>query len=267
MPPTAARPSSPPVANQSRPGRSRPGLWRPSLVLRGRPQRRRSRRRRQDRPSPPRRRRTRRPMSSPVLRARVPRTWRSRCRSSRSRPLRQCRATFLRTWPTQCGGRSGRSKRHPGRPRRPMRCRSGRRPQHRWRPATSRSRACRATTPRRLVCCDRRSCRRPRPPRAGTGRRLLRRSSTTAPRWPRPRPTAATDIIDAPGAAAPGGFAPPTMDMRAEVIYARLAEEHAKATGKPSVVFVDDATPETPQSRRERAGALRRLISSIRSGR
>ena len=82
-----------------------------------------------------------------------------------------------------------------------------------------------------------------------------------------PQPTAVVDTIDAPAAAAPGGFAPPTMDIRAEVIYARLAEEHAKATGKPSVVFVDDAAPETPQSRSERAGALRRLISSIRSGR
>ncbi|MGI9643724.1 MAG: hypothetical protein ACR2O6_00265 [Ilumatobacteraceae bacterium] len=79
---------------------------------------------------------------------------------------------------------------------------------------------------------------------------------------------------------APMGFAPPTLETSAEAIYARQAAEMdasaAAATGDDpapsdpdqprvaSVVFVDDATGDEPEPAESRAGALRRLIDSIR---
>jgi hypothetical protein len=79
-------------------------------------------------------------------------------------------------------------------------------------------------------------------------------------------------------APAPLGFAPPTLDMRAEAVYERVAAAQADPSavveavvgdaaashpepGKPSVVFVDDE----PDAKRERRGALRRLIGSLRN--
>ena len=85
-----------------------------------------------------------------------------------------------------------------------------------------------------------------------------------------------------------GGFAPPTMDMRAEVMYAKLEEamleeamhespveaaadsvgDHADSAPMPpsngvaSVVFVDDEPESEPAD--ERSSALRRLIGSLR---
>jgi hypothetical protein len=84
----------------------------------------------------------------------------------------------------------------------------------------------------------------------------------------------------APPAHAPTalGFAPPTLDMRAEAVYERAAAVQADPSavveaavgdaaashpepGKASVVFVDDE----PEAKRERRGALRRLIGSLRN--
>lgn len=68
------------------------------------------------------------------------------------------------------------------------------------------------------------------------------------------------------------GFAPPTLDMRAEAVYARAAAAQSAPIGavdtgtesddhgKASVVFVDDDTSE----KSDRRGALRRLIGSLR---
>jgi hypothetical protein len=73
------------------------------------------------------------------------------------------------------------------------------------------------------------------------------------------------------------GFAPPTLDMSAEAIYARMEESamlevapeavsgEAPALPSPgvaSVVFVDEE-PE-PEPADERSSALRRLIGSLR---
>jgi len=73
-----------------------------------------------------------------------------------------------------------------------------------------------------------------------------------------------------------GAFAPPTMDTRAEVMYAREAEQvtvPAEAADAPiqlppahavaSVVFVDDDASSGGGSS-ERSSALRRLIGSLR---
>jgi hypothetical protein len=78
----------------------------------------------------------------------------------------------------------------------------------------------------------------------------------------------------------PVGFAPPTMSMRAEVMYeqqieaqalpvdgdddefAMVPEASSREPGKASVVFVD----EQPTDTTERRGALRRLIKSLRNG-
>ncbi|HSM66480.1 MAG TPA: hypothetical protein VK860_09270 [Ilumatobacteraceae bacterium] len=95
--------------------------------------------------------------------------------------------------------------------------------------------------------------------------------------------TTQVDTIEPPAPVAPAApaaaFAPPTMDMRAEVMYAR-AEEAAMATdesatwatdtampslptpGVASVVFVDDEP--SSGSGDERSSALRRLIGSLR---
>jgi hypothetical protein len=73
------------------------------------------------------------------------------------------------------------------------------------------------------------------------------------------------------------GFAPPTMDMRAEVMYARadeaaiaqadeaveISQPSLVSTGVASVVFVDDDEP-AGGSGDERTSALRRLIGSLR---
>jgi hypothetical protein len=59
------------------------------------------------------------------------------------------------------------------------------------------------------------------------------------------------------------GFAPPTMNDSAEVVYARLAEDAVRAgprTGVASVVFVD----EEPVAHDDRSSALKRLIGSLR---
>jgi hypothetical protein len=95
--------------------------------------------------------------------------------------------------------------------------------------------------------------------------------------------TTQVDTIDPPAPAAPSAptaaFAPPTMDMRAEVIYARaeqaamsIDESAAPATdtampslptpGVASVVFVDDEP--SAGAGDERSSALRRLIGSLR---
>ncbi len=67
----------------------------------------------------------------------------------------------------------------------------------------------------------------------------------------------------APSAPVPGAFAPPTADMSAEAVYARLAAEREAAAlpepGQATVVFVE---PETEHE--ERKGALKRLIGSLR---
>jgi hypothetical protein len=75
-----------------------------------------------------------------------------------------------------------------------------------------------------------------------------------------------------PSVSSLGGFAPPTMAMRAEVMYAE-AEEAAAATARlgqsslppeldASTVFVDDRSSQDAAS--ERSSALRRLIGSLR---
>ncbi len=89
-----------------------------------------------------------------------------------------------------------------------------------------------------------------------------------------------------PAPAGLGGFAPPTMDMRAEVMYARMEEAADEvmpespvdapdavgnesisvatlpSQGVASVVFVDEAHESEPSN--ERSSALRRLIGSLR---
>ncbi len=59
----------------------------------------------------------------------------------------------------------------------------------------------------------------------------------------------------------PGGFAPPTAAMSAEAVYARAGQAAEQTGGVASVVFVDDEPDEEID---ERAGALRRLIGSLR---
>ena len=75
-------------------------------------------------------------------------------------------------------------------------------------------------------------------------------------------------VVEAPApVAAEGAFAPPTADMKAEVVYARAAAEPPPAPprsalpepGQTSVVFVETETEQA-----ERKGALRRLIGSLR---
>jgi hypothetical protein len=90
--------------------------------------------------------------------------------------------------------------------------------------------------------------------------------------------------VDAePAPANVGGFAPPTMDMRAEVMYAKMEEAMAESPvdvahdavgsdpnsaptlashGVASVVFVDEEPDSEPAN--ERSSALRRLIGSLR---
>jgi hypothetical protein len=85
----------------------------------------------------------------------------------------------------------------------------------------------------------------------------------------------------------PVGFAPPTLDMRVEAIYAReidaqgsavvdeersddddfhmVPEASPREAGRASVVFVDEESTDAADST-ERRGALRRLIKSLRSG-
>lgn len=81
------------------------------------------------------------------------------------------------------------------------------------------------------------------------------------------------DVEPAPAPAGMGAFAPPTMDMRAEVMYARAEEAAGEPVassvepslptpGVASVVFVDDEPEE--DSGNERTSALRRLIGSLR---
>ena len=75
-----------------------------------------------------------------------------------------------------------------------------------------------------------------------------------------------------------GGFAPPTMATRAEVLYGQIADESTGAAdymvaptlaetstagGVASVVFVDDPVEEGAGGN-ERSSALRRLIGSLR---
>lgn len=79
--------------------------------------------------------------------------------------------------------------------------------------------------------------------------------------------------LEAPTPAGTGGFAPPTMDMRAEVMYAwadpaavdpagQSTEPSLPTPGVASVIFVDDEPEEG--SGNERTSALRRLIGSLR---
>ena len=79
-----------------------------------------------------------------------------------------------------------------------------------------------------------------------------------------------------PTASSPGVFAPPTMAMRAEVMYAQAEEEAAAAAAAAeqldesslpaaddaSAVFIDDQPNEDVAD--ERTSALRRLIGSLR---
>ncbi len=109
--------------------------------------------------------------------------------------------------------------------------------------------------------------------------RAIESASTTAPTV---APISAPDTPPAPEPEpAPMGFAPPTLDMSAEAIYARqaaemAAAEAAAASEEPapadpeqprvaSVVFVDDTADEHEPEPESRAGALRRLIDSIRN--
>lgn len=75
-----------------------------------------------------------------------------------------------------------------------------------------------------------------------------------------------------PTVSSPGGFAPPTMAMRAEVMYAeaekaaaaaeRLEQSALPAEDDASTVFVDDQS--SLDAATERSSALRRLIGSLR---
>ncbi|MEL6893409.1 MAG: hypothetical protein AAFP84_17585, partial [Actinomycetota bacterium] len=86
------------------------------------------------------------------------------------------------------------------------------------------------------------------------------------------RPTDATSA-DTPGPSAPAGaFAPPTPDMRAELVYERMAAQFA-ANAPDVAAKVDIAPPPGPASAvpageqaddEERRGALKRLIGSLR---
>jgi hypothetical protein len=74
-----------------------------------------------------------------------------------------------------------------------------------------------------------------------------------------------------------GGFAPPTMEMRAEVMYAQMEAEvssgeaaavrteSSPSSGVASVVFVDDPADDSSEDGGdERSSALRRLIGNLR---
>ncbi len=96
--------------------------------------------------------------------------------------------------------------------------------------------------------------------------------------------TEADDVANADHVAAPGfgGFAPPTMATRAEVLYGQMTDDGqiidesdttprlppvttAASGGVASVVFVDE--PEEPTAdgdNNERSSALHRLIGSLR---
>ena len=92
-------------------------------------------------------------------------------------------------------------------------------------------------------------------------------------------PMAPAKAVMQPAAGVSLGFAPPTADMRAEAVYERAATEASTdpsglaeaivgdveashpAPGRASVVFVED----DDDTKRERRGALRRLIGSLRS--
>ncbi len=83
-----------------------------------------------------------------------------------------------------------------------------------------------------------------------------------------------SDVADAESAGF-GGFAPPTMAMRAEVLYG-LTDDDREAADSPtqdeawssagvaSVVFVDDPAEDASGGGNERSSALRRLIGSLR---
>ena len=83
--------------------------------------------------------------------------------------------------------------------------------------------------------------------------------------------TADVVATEAP-AAGFGGFAPPTMATRAEVLYGQMTDDAATeptlatspAGGVASVVFVDDPAEDDSGGRDERSSALRRLIGSLR---
>ena len=103
-------------------------------------------------------------------------------------------------------------------------------------------------------------------------------TSTPTPVAPSTPVDASAPLVDAAPSPAPAplGFAPPTPDMRAEVVYERAAaaaqgvrepsvdpgseEPVPPGPGRASVVFVD----EDPEPAAERRGALRRLINSLR---
>jgi hypothetical protein len=81
------------------------------------------------------------------------------------------------------------------------------------------------------------------------------------------------NVADAPPAGF-GGFAPPTMAMRAEVLYGLSDDDSAAGAstlaapspgaGVASVVFVDDPAGDSSGGGNERSTALRRLIGSLR---
>lgn len=82
------------------------------------------------------------------------------------------------------------------------------------------------------------------------------------------------DVEPSPAPAGMGAFAPPTMDMRAEVMYARAEEAAAEPAGsnaEPSLptpsaasIVVDDEPEREDGSGNERTSALRRLIGGLR---
>ncbi len=87
----------------------------------------------------------------------------------------------------------------------------------------------------------------------------------------------AATVSEAPAPDAPaaglGGFAPPTMAMRAEVLYGQMADdevgapvvaESSPADGVASVVFVDEPVEDGSGGGNERSSALSRLIGSLR---
>jgi len=76
--------------------------------------------------------------------------------------------------------------------------------------------------------------------------------------------------VTAPDAPAAGtmGFAPPTMDMRAEVLYQRASEHDGDLSASAGNLELEraSASPAPEGASNERTSALRRLIGGLRRG-